>query len=249
MPCYGALFGPQLFGHGTRVESHKSFGQLKESPKIPNGAMLLTAQLEGKLKAYNQFYEGKSGEIRSREVNGRLVLEGSLRIHWGVQGVIHLKENDDQRTVVTVRKRNSYRLYSSPEQNSDDDSTSFSRENSYSDISVCSNSATNFDSSLDLDKSDVTCTDSAADFSVETTTDSSPSTPSYHDIPKSITLPSKLDVKQMENDELDELLRVERKVEDSEKIYRTMPIMLPSQSNSECSASQDTADETYQDVR
>ncbi|ETN66239.1 hypothetical protein AND_001979 [Anopheles darlingi] len=27
VPCYGALFGPQLFGHGTRVESHKSYGQ------------------------------------------------------------------------------------------------------------------------------------------------------------------------------------------------------------------------------
>lgn len=53
--------------------------------------------------------DGRSGEIRSREVNGRLVLEGALRIHWGVKGVIHLKENDDQRTVVTIRKRNSCR--------------------------------------------------------------------------------------------------------------------------------------------
>jgi len=26
---YGALFGPQLFGHGTRVESHKSFGKIE----------------------------------------------------------------------------------------------------------------------------------------------------------------------------------------------------------------------------
>lgn len=252
VPCYGALFGPQLFGHGTRVESHKSFGQIKESPKLPNGAILLRSQLETKLKAYNQFYEGKSGEIRSREVNGRLVLEGSLRIHWGVQGVIHLKENDDQRTVVTVRKRNSYRLYSSPDQNSDDDddSKSFTHGNSYSDISISSNSITNFDnSSLDLEKSDITCTDSAADFSLgSTTTDSSPSTPPYHDIPKSITLPSKLDVKQMESDELDELLRVERKVEDSEKMYRTMPIMLPSQSNTESSASQETIDDIQEDV-
>lgn len=43
------------------------------------------------------------------QVNGRLVLEGALRIYWGVSGMIHLKEDDDQRTVVTVRKRNSYR--------------------------------------------------------------------------------------------------------------------------------------------
>lgn len=248
VPCYGALFGPQLFGHGTRVESHKSFGQVKDSPKVPNGAMLLTSQLEAKLKAYNQFFEGKSGEIRSREVNGRLVLEGSLRIHWGVQGVIHLKENDDQRTVVTVRKRNSYRLYSSPEQYSDDDSTSFSQDNSCSDISIYSNNPSNFDCSVDMDKSETTFTDSAADFSLENTTDSSPSTPSYHDIPKSITLPSKLDVKQMESDELDELLRVERIVDDSEKIYRTMPIMLPSQSSLENSVSQEATDVT-QDVR
>lgn len=48
-------------------------------------------------------------EIRSREVNNRLVLEGALRVYWGVHGVIHLKEDDDQRTLV-VRKRNSCRL-------------------------------------------------------------------------------------------------------------------------------------------
>ena len=32
-----------------------------------------------------------------------------MRIYWGVSGVIHLKEDDDQRTVVTIRKRNSCR--------------------------------------------------------------------------------------------------------------------------------------------
>lgn len=240
VPCYGALFGPQLFGHGTRVESHKSFGPLKESPKLPNGVLLARSQLETKLKAYNQFFEGKSGEIRSREVNGRLVLEGSLRIHWGVQGMIHLKEDDDQRTVVTVRKRNSYRLHSSPDQNSDEDSKSFSREDSYTDISASSNSIMTFDD----DKSEITCTNSAADFSTEGATDNSPSTPTYQDMPKSITLPSKLDVKQMESDELDELLRVERIVDDSEKIYHTMPITLPSQSSIELSStSQETTDD------
>lgn len=70
------------------------------------------SHLEQKLKAFNAFYDGKNGkscEIRSREVNGRLVLEGALRIYWGVVGMIHLKEDDDQRTVVTVRKRNSCR--------------------------------------------------------------------------------------------------------------------------------------------
>lgn len=70
------------------------------------------SHLEQKLRAFNAFYDGKNGkscEIRSREVNGRLVLEGALRIYWGVIGMIHLKEDDDQRTVVTIRKRNSCR--------------------------------------------------------------------------------------------------------------------------------------------
>ena len=38
-----------------------------------------------------------------------MILEGALRIYWGVRGVIHLKEDDDQRTVVTARNRNSCR--------------------------------------------------------------------------------------------------------------------------------------------
>lgn len=57
---------------------------------------------------YNQFHDNKSLEVRFREVNNRLILEGPLRVFWGVHGVIHLKEDDDQRTFV-VRKRNSCR--------------------------------------------------------------------------------------------------------------------------------------------
>jgi Ras association domain-containing protein 2/4 len=60
-------------------------------------------------RSYNMFYNNKSLEVKSREVNGRLILEGALRIYWGIQGVIHLKEDDDQRTVVTIRKRHSVR--------------------------------------------------------------------------------------------------------------------------------------------
>jgi len=110
VPCYGALFGPQLFGHGTRVESHKSFGQKSiPLPKNSPGPIISMPQIENKLKVYNTFFNNKSLEVKSREVNGRVVLEGALRIYWGIQGVIHLKEDDDQRTVVTIRKRNSVR--------------------------------------------------------------------------------------------------------------------------------------------
>ncbi|XP_017849809.1 cell wall protein DAN4 [Drosophila busckii] len=111
VPCYGALFGPQLFGHGTRVESHKSYGAkgTQRPAVVPaNVPTLPRDHFESKLKVYNQYYDNKSLEIRSREVNNRLILEGPLRVFWGVQGVIHLKEDDDQRTFV-VRKRNSCR--------------------------------------------------------------------------------------------------------------------------------------------
>ncbi|CAG9859189.1 unnamed protein product [Phyllotreta striolata] len=231
VPCYGALFGPQLFGHGTRVESHKSFGAQKEFPKFNNGPVLPRSALESKIKVYNQFYEGKSGEIRSREVNGRFILEGSLRIHWGIHGVIHLKENDDQRTVVTVRKRNSYRS-SSPEYDTDDDLQNISRDSSYNEISTCSDDITRSDTGIE----------SGSESLDISTTDSPFSSP--QNAPKSVTLPSKLDVKKMEWDELDELLRVERKVEASDHLYQTMPVSLPSQLSKESSSGSSSSTKT-----
>lgn len=110
-----------MFGHGTRVESHKSFGVKGATPKAAsNGHCPYPREvLEGKIKQYNECFDSKSLEIRSREVNGRLVLEGALRVYWGVQGLIHLKEDDDQRTVVTVRKRNSVRYSNSTDLSSE----------------------------------------------------------------------------------------------------------------------------------
>lgn len=231
VPCYGALFGPQLFGHGTRVESHKSFGAQKDSPKFSNGPTLPRSHLETKIKVYNQFYEGKSGEIRSREVNGRFILEGSLRIHWGVHGVIHLKENDDQRTVVTVRKRNSYRS-SSPEYDTDDDIQNISRDSSYNEISTCSDDLTRSDTGIESgsESLDSSVTDSTS--------------VSARNVIKSVTLPSKLDVKSMEWDELDELLRVERKIDVADHLYQTMPVTLPSQTSVESTSGSSSSTKT-----
>lgn len=52
MPCYGALFGPQLFGHGTRVESHKSYGVKGTQKPVAqaNGPTLPRDHLESKVK-------------------------------------------------------------------------------------------------------------------------------------------------------------------------------------------------------
>lgn len=54
-------------------------------------------------------------------------------------------------------------------------------------------------------------------------------------MPKSVTLPAKLDVKNVEMDELDKLLQVERIVDEGEKLYQTMPVPLPSQISTESS--------------
>lgn len=67
-------------------------------------------QLETTVKAYNHYYDvhGGSGGVKSREVNGRFVLEGVLRLYWGVHSVIQLKEDDDQRlssSIVTSKYR------------------------------------------------------------------------------------------------------------------------------------------------
>lgn len=91
-PCYGALFGPQIYGHGTRNECHASFGNVENKY-----GQVKRSHLEVKLKEYNKFFDGSPGELKSREVNGRLILEGVLRIHWGVRNVIHLKQEDEVR--------------------------------------------------------------------------------------------------------------------------------------------------------
>lgn len=162
-------------------------GKKEVRPSLPR------SHLESKLKVFNQYYEGKSGGIRSREVNGRLILEGALRIYWGVRGVIHLKEDDDQRTVVTARNRNSCRR-------------------SVSD-------------SIEDEEKEEDCVKETCEQDAETETKSVPTSPDHL---KSLTLPMKLDVKNMEWDEIDELLQVERKIEDGKKLYQTMPENLPS---------------------
>lgn len=219
VPCYGALFGPQLFGHGTRVESHKSFGQkgVARSTSANNGPSLPREILESKLKIFNDFFDSRSIEVRSREVNGRIILEGPLRVYWGVHGVIHLKEDDDQRTVVTIRKRNSCRFpnnYRNSENLDYSDNSELTSPSIESDISV-------------TDTYDTT----ESSFPEDSTSSNSSSkevSPAHH---KSSTLPTKLNVKEFDWDEIDDLLQVERRVDDTGKLYQTMPSPLPSQSS------------------
>lgn len=56
------------------------------------------SHLEAAIKLYNNYYEvhGGCGGVKSREVNGRIVLEGVLRLYWGIHSAIRLQENDDE---------------------------------------------------------------------------------------------------------------------------------------------------------
>jgi hypothetical protein len=89
-------------GHGSRVESHSSFGQKSRL----NSDQMSDKILETKLKEYNQYYEGKGNTIQYRERNGKFILEGSVRIYWDVSNVIQLKEDNDDR--VFIRRRSYY---------------------------------------------------------------------------------------------------------------------------------------------
>ncbi|XP_068153586.1 serine-rich adhesin for platelets [Drosophila tropicalis] len=286
VPCYGALFGPQLFGHGTRVESHKSYGAAKTGFKPPggqvNGPALPRDHLESKLKVYNQFYDNKSLEIRSREVNNRLILEGALRVYWGVQGVIHLKEDDDQRTFI-VRKRNSCRVSKAADDSSSD------KENEEASESVAPLTTATTTGDVDPISTDVSLSESMTfdscslneiselpttpeDASANTTPsgqqgqanqvvvngledeDTNTTTESSSTLVEgitsstscaSITLPSKLDkLEKLDWDDIDELLQVERRHNDKDKIYETMPVKLPSSSSLSSSDSSPTKTST-----
>eukprot|EP00095_Tigriopus_kingsejongensis_P002742 maker-scaffold138_size318692-snap-gene-0.7 protein:Tk02742 transcript:maker-scaffold138_size318692-snap-gene-0.7-mRNA-1 annotation:"ras association domain-containing protein 2" len=105
IPCYSALFGPKLFGHGSTVESHQSFGQRSKS------FIREQKDLFRQLRDYNAFFTRKpeSGggkmDVSHREVNSRLILEGVLRVYWGVDSSIMLKEFDDQRIIAKLERQ------------------------------------------------------------------------------------------------------------------------------------------------
>ncbi|XP_046639435.1 ras association domain-containing protein 6-like [Daphnia pulicaria] len=207
VPCYGALFGPQLFGHGTRVESHKSFGKIEN--KSYGG--ITRTHLETTIKSYNHYHDvhGGSGGIKSREVNGRLVLEGVLRLYWGVQSAIQLKEDDDQRLPsngaeekITQRKVSSSLGYQNANMSSFDESDS-------DDDSLSENSSV-------ISAFSPAVNGSGYEKKVSLNSES-------NDVSKFNTVPSKLDPKQLGRDELDELIQVEREWKDHEKPYSTLP--------------------------
>ena len=77
IPCYSALFGPRLFGHGSTVESHQSFG------KRAGEEILKQKEVLRKVKDYNDHMDNNKlsrMNLSCREVNGKVIFEGVLYI-------------------------------------------------------------------------------------------------------------------------------------------------------------------------
>ncbi|KAG7513103.1 ras association domain-containing protein 4 [Solea senegalensis] len=67
---------------------HQIFVKLSDEKHIPKADILSL------LRTYNCYHEGKNFQLRMREDNGGLVLEGLLNIHWGLRRPIRLQMYD-----------------------------------------------------------------------------------------------------------------------------------------------------------
>jgi len=127
VPCYKSLFGPKLYGFGSQVESHdyspKSERKVSSEKRISDFAHLQVAkqnelnismnsprmngrapkvtktqleELEKRLHLHNEAHPNNF--INLIEKDGSVTLEGSLRLHWGVQTNITFKKDDSMET-------------------------------------------------------------------------------------------------------------------------------------------------------
>uniref|UniRef100_A0A3Q2FG93 Ras association domain family member 4a n=1 Tax=Cyprinodon variegatus TaxID=28743 RepID=A0A3Q2FG93_CYPVA len=67
----------------------QTFVKLSEEKRIPKSDILSL------LRTYNCYHEGKNFQLRTREEDGELILEGLLNIYWGLRRPIRLQMFDD----------------------------------------------------------------------------------------------------------------------------------------------------------
>uniref|UniRef100_K7CY16 Ras association (RalGDS/AF-6) domain family member 4 n=1 Tax=Pan troglodytes TaxID=9598 RepID=K7CY16_PANTR len=66
---------------------------------ISDSKSIQKSELLGLLKTYNCYHEGKSFQLRHREEEGTLIIEGLLNIAWGLRRPIRLQMQDDREQV------------------------------------------------------------------------------------------------------------------------------------------------------
>ncbi|KAK6482104.1 ras association domain-containing protein 4-like isoform X1 [Huso huso] len=67
--------------------------------KISEDKAISKSDLLSLLKTYNCYHEGKSFQLRNREEEGELIVEGLLNISWGLRRPIRLQMHDDNERV------------------------------------------------------------------------------------------------------------------------------------------------------
>ncbi|XP_068736039.1 ras association domain-containing protein 2-like isoform X2 [Montipora capricornis] len=81
IPCYSLLFGPGGYGRGG-TESYQYF----DEKLTPAELDALRNEIIPKLKEYNMFFEGRKAlQLTSKEVGGRIIMEGVLKVYWGLK--------------------------------------------------------------------------------------------------------------------------------------------------------------------
>uniref|UniRef100_A0A8D0W9M8 Ras association domain family member 4 n=1 Tax=Sus scrofa TaxID=9823 RepID=A0A8D0W9M8_PIG len=66
---------------------------------ISDSKSILKSELLSLLKTYNCYHEGRSFQLRHREEEGALIIEGLLNISWGLRRPIRLQIQDDRERV------------------------------------------------------------------------------------------------------------------------------------------------------
>ncbi|XP_021045790.1 ras association domain-containing protein 4 [Mus pahari] len=66
---------------------------------ISDSKSILKSELLSLLKTYNCYHEGRSFQLRHREEEGTLIIEGLLNIAWGLRRPIRLQMQDDRERV------------------------------------------------------------------------------------------------------------------------------------------------------
>ncbi|XP_059518125.1 ras association domain-containing protein 4 isoform X2 [Myotis daubentonii] len=71
---------------------------------ISDSKSILKSELLNLLKTYNCYHEGKSFQLRHREEEGALVVEGLLNIAWGLRRPIRLQMQDDREPAPLISR-------------------------------------------------------------------------------------------------------------------------------------------------
>ncbi|XP_034367668.1 ras association domain-containing protein 4 isoform X2 [Arvicanthis niloticus] len=66
---------------------------------VSDSKFILKSELLSLLKTYNCYHEGRSFQLRHREEEGTLIIEGLLNIAWGLRRPIRLQMQDDRERV------------------------------------------------------------------------------------------------------------------------------------------------------